>query len=285
MANIIYGSEVAQQLRQQMKAEVDQIKLNQKRLPTLAVVLVGDNPASVSYVTGKEKACTEIGIGSRMIHLKEETTQSELNGLIQNLNQDPTIDGILVQLPLPQHLSERDIILAIDPNKDVDGLHPINVGRLHLKEKGFVPCTPLGIMELLHRMQVQIEGKRAVVIGRSNLVGNPIAQLLNQANATVTICHSRTQNIEAICKEADILVVAIGKPRFVKKEWVKEGAYIIDVGVNRVEGKLCGDVDFDDVVDHVAAITPVPKGVGPMTITMLLRNTLDSYARREENHD
>lgn len=282
MAEIIYGSEVAQQLRQQMKEEVKQIIQSQKRLPTLAVVLVGDNPASVSYVTGKEKACQEIGIGSRMIHLKVETTQSELNEIIQSLNQDATIDGILVQLPLPRHLSERDIILAIDPDKDVDGLHPINVGRLHLKEEGFVPCTPLGIMELLRRMHVQIEGKRAVVIGRSNLVGNPVAQLLNQANATVTTCHSKTQNIEAICKEADILVVAIGKPRFVRKEWVKEGAYVIDVGVNRVDGKLCGDVDFDDVVNHVAAITPVPKGVGPMTITMLLRNTLDSYARREE---
>lgn len=285
MAEIIYGSEVAKKLKQEMAKQVAQMQAENKRLPTLAVVLVGDNPASVSYVTGKEKACQEIGIGSRMIHLKEETTQQELNQIIDQLNHEEAVDGILVQLPLPKHLSEKEVILNINPEKDVDGLHPINVGKLHLKEEGFVPCTPQGILELLHCMQVEIEGKRAVVIGRSNLVGNPVAQLLTQANATVTVCHSRTQNIEAICKEADILVVAIGKPKMVNHHWVKEGAYVIDVGVNRVDGKLCGDVDFDDVIEHVHAITPVPKGVGPMTITMLLKNTLIAYQRREGGNE
>lgn len=285
MAKIIYGSDVAKELKLQMKEEVQALVDAGRRLPTLAVVLVGDNPASVSYVTGKDKACHEIGIGSRKIHLKEETTQQELNALIDELNQDNSVDGILVQLPLPKHLSEREILLKIDPDKDVDGLHPVNAGRLMLKEDGFVPCTPQGIMELLSRMDVDLNGKRAVVLGRSKLVGNPVAQLLMQANATVTVCHSKTKDIEKIASEADVLIAAIGKPRLVKKEWIKEGAFVIDVGVNRVDGKLCGDVDFVDVVDHVSAITPVPKGVGPMTITMLLKNTLKAYYRKEDGHD
>lgn len=282
MAEVIYGSEVAKECKELMKQEIDIIKASHKRVPTLCVILVGNNPASVSYVTGKERACTEIGLGSKMIHLGEDTSEEQLIEIVEQCNQDETIDGILVQLPLPKHINEKKVVLAIHPDKDVDGLHPINVGRLHLGEEGYIPCTPQGIMELLKRMNVQLQGKRAVVIGRSNLVGNPVARLLMDENATVTICHSKTENMKAICKEADILVVAIGKAKFVTKEYVKEGAFVIDVGVNRTEeGKLVGDVDFDDVVDHVAAITPVPKGVGPMTITMLLKNTIQAYNNKE----
>lgn len=282
MAQVIYGSDVARELKEQMKQEIEIIKSKNKRVPTLCVILVGNNPASVSYVTGKERACTEVGLGSKMIHLDEMTSEERLLEIVEECNKDNTIDGILVQLPLPSHINEKKVLLAIDPDKDVDGLHPINVGRLHLGEKGFVPCTPQGIMELLKRMNVQIKGKRAVVIGRSNLVGNPVARLLMDENATVTICHSKTENIQAICKEADILVVAIGKAKYVTKEFVKEGAFVIDVGVNRnEEGKLVGDVDFDNVINHVSAITPVPKGVGPMTITMLLKNTIQAYNNKE----
>lgn len=282
MADVIYGSEVAKELKDQMKQEIEVIKANHSRVPTLCVILVGNNPASVSYVTGKERACTEIGLGSKMIHLDENTSEEKLIELVEECNRDESIDGILVQLPLPNHINEKNVLLRIDPDKDVDGLHPINVGRLYLGEEGFVPCTPQGIMELLKRMHVQIKGKRAVVIGRSNLVGNPVARLLMDENATVTICHSKTENIEAICKQADILVVAMGKAKFVTKDFVKEGAFVIDVGVNRnEEGKLVGDVDFDDVIDHVSAITPVPKGVGPMTITMLLKNTIKAYNNKE----
>lgn len=281
MAKIIYGSEVAKELKASMKEEIEVLKKQGKRIPNLAVVLVGNNPASLSYVTGKDKACKEIGMESMMIHLEEDTTQEQLNALIDELNENDQVDGILVQLPLPAHLSDREILLKINPDKDVDALHPINAGRLMLQEDGFIPCTPQGIMELLKRMDVDLEGKKAVVLGRSKLVGNPVAQLLMQANATVTICHSRTQNIEKIASEADVLIAAIGQAKKVKRDWVKEGAFVIDVGVNRVDGKLCGDVDFDDVVDKVAAITPVPKGVGPMTITMLLKNTLKAYYRKE----
>lgn len=283
MEKVIYGSEVAKELKIAMKQEIDILRTNQKRIPTLCVILVGNNPASVSYVTGKERACTEIGLGSKMIHLSEDTSEEHLIDVVKQCNQDETIDGILVQLPLPNHINEKNVVLAIDPDKDVDGLHPMNVGRLHLGENGFIPCTPQGIMELLKRMNVQIKGKRAVVIGRSNLVGNPVARLLMDENATVTICHSKTENIQAICKEADILVVAIGKAKFVTKDYIKKGAVVIDVGVNRSEeGKLVGDVHFEDVVDHVTAITPVPKGVGPMTITMLLKNTIQSYNNKGE---
>ncbi|MEG0563713.1 bifunctional methylenetetrahydrofolate dehydrogenase/methenyltetrahydrofolate cyclohydrolase FolD [Anaerorhabdus sp.] len=282
MATVIYGSEVAKELKNEMTMEIAKRMDEGKKIPTLCVILVGNNPASVSYVTGKEKACKEVGLGSKMIHLDENTTQAELLKVIDDCNKDNEIDGILVQLPLPSHLNEKEVVWAINPEKDVDGLHPINVGKLHLGEDGFVPCTPQGIIELLKRMNVELKGKRAVVIGRSNLVGNPVARLLMNENATVTICHSKTENIQAVCKEADILVVAIGKAKFVTKDFVKEGAYVIDVGVNRnEEGKLVGDVDFDDVVEHVTAITPVPKGVGPMTITMLLKNTIEACKRRE----
>ena len=283
MAEIIYGSELSKKIKAGMKEKVEQIVSQGKRTPTLAVVLVGDNPASLSYVKGKDKACHEVGFGSKMITLKEETTEAELKEVIDSLNQDETVDGILVQMPLPRHLDENKIILMIDPAKDVDGLHPVNVGNLYLGLDGFVPCTPLGIMEMIKEANVSFEGKNAVVIGRSKLVGTPVARLLMNENCTVTMCHSRTKDIEKICSEADILIAAIGKPKKVTKEWVKDGACVIDVGINRVDGKLVGDVDFEDVKDKAAVITPVPKGVGPMTITMLLSNTLKAYERKEKH--
>jgi len=285
MAEIIYGSELSKKIKAGMKEKVEQIVSQGKRTPTLAVVLVGDNPASLSYVKGKDKACHEVGFGSKMITLKEETTEAELKEVIDSVNQDETVDGILVQMPLPRHLDENKIILMIDPAKDVDGLHPVNVGNLYLGLDGFVPCTPLGIMEMIKEANVSFEGKNAVVIGRSKLVGTPVARLLMNENCTVTMCHSRTKDIEKICSEADILIAAIGKPKKVTKEWVKDGACVIDVGINRVDGKLVGDVDFEDVKGKAAVITPVPKGVGPMTITMLLSNTLKAYERKENTHD
>lgn len=281
MADIIYGSELSKKIKAQIKESVEKIVSDGKRTPTLAVVLVGNNPASLSYVKGKDKACHEVGFGSKMITLKEETTEQELREVIEALNQDETVDGILVQMPLPKHLDENKVILMIDPAKDVDGLHPVNVGNLYLGIDGFVPCTPLGIMEMIKEANLSFEGKKAVVIGRSKLVGTPVARLLMNQNCTVTLCHSRTKDIEKVCREADILIAAIGKPKRVTKEWVKEGACVIDVGINRVDGKLVGDVDFEDVKDKAAVITPVPKGVGPMTITMLLSNTLKAYHRNE----
>ena len=281
MATVIYGSEIAKEVKANLKEKVAQLANAGKRLPKLVVILVGDNPASLSYVTGKEKACKEVGMDSDLIKLPAETTQTELEALIQQLNEDDNVDGILVQLPLPKHLDEDAILEKIDPSKDVDGFHPVNVGKMMLNKDTFLPCTPKGITVMLDKMGLSdLSGKEAVVIGRSNIVGKPMGQLLLNRNATVTYVHSRTKDIEAVCRRADVLVVAIGRPRFVTKEWVKEGAAIIDVGINRVEGKLCGDVDFDDVIDHVSYITPVPKGVGPMTIAMLMENTLEAYGKR-----
>ena len=281
MATVIYGSEIAKEVKANLKEKVAQLANAGKRLPKLVVILVGDNPASLSYVTGKEKACKEVGMDSDLIKLPAETTQTELEALIQQLNEDDNVDGILVQLPLPKHLDEDAILEKIDPSKDVDGFHPVNVGKMMLNKDTFLPCTPKGITVMLDKMGLSdLSGKEAVVIGRSNIVGKPMGQLLLNRNATVTYVHSRTKDIEAVCRRADVLVVAIGRPRFVTKEWVKEGAAIIDVGINRVEGKLCGDVDFDDVIDHVSYITPVPKGVGPMTIAMLMENTLEAYEKR-----
>ena len=281
MATVIYGSEIAKEVKANLKEKVAQLANAGKRLPKLVVILVGDNPASLSYVTGKEKACKEVGMDSDLIKLPAETTQTELEALIQQLNEDDNVDGILVQLPLPKHLDEDAILEKIDPSKDVDGFHPVNVGKMMLNKDTFLPCTPKGITVMLDKMGLSdFSGKEAVVIGRSNIVGKPMGQLLLNRNATVTYVHSRTKDIEAVCRRADVLVVAIGRPRFVTKEWVKEGAAIIDVGINRVDGKLCGDVDFDDVVDHVSYITPVPKGVGPMTIAMLMENTLEAYGKR-----
>ncbi len=282
MSTIILGNQIAAEVKTRLAAQIEGLKSNNEKVPTLAVVLVGDNPASISYVTGKEKACNEVGMNSKMIHLPENTTQAELMSVIDKLNKDSDVNGILVQLPLPKHLNEKEVIFNIDPNKDVDGLHPINVGKLHLQEDGFVPCTSLGVMEMLRAMNIEVATKNVVVVGRSNLVGNPVAQLLVNANATVTVCHSKTKNIEQICRQADILVVAIGRPKFVNRNWVKENAVVIDVGINRVDGKLCGDVDFEDVKEVVSYITPVPKGVGPMTIAMLLQNTLKAYFKHRE---
>ena len=281
MATVIYGSEIAKEVKANLKEKVIKLVAAGKRLPKLVVILVGDNPASLSYVTGKEKACKEVGMDSDLIKLPAETTQEQLEALIQQLNEDEKVDGILVQLPLPKHLDEDAILEKIDPSKDVDGFHPVNVGKMMLNKDTFLPCTPKGITVMLDKMGLSdLSGKEAVVIGRSNIVGKPMGQLLLNRNATVTYVHSRTKDIEAVCRRADVLVVAIGRPRFVTKEWVKEGAAIIDVGINRVEGKLCGDVDFDDVIDHVSYITPVPKGVGPMTIAMLMENTLEAYGKR-----
>ncbi|MGN1406477.1 MAG: bifunctional methylenetetrahydrofolate dehydrogenase/methenyltetrahydrofolate cyclohydrolase FolD [Erysipelotrichaceae bacterium] len=278
MMNIVYGSELSKELRENLKKEIEK---TEGRKPCLAVVLVGENPASLSYVKGKNKALHEVGMECRQIDLKEDIKEEELLGLIAELNSDDKIDGILVQLPLPEHIDQKKVIQSIVPDKDVDGLNVINAGKLFTGEDGFVPCTPLGVIKLLERMNCNVEGKEVTVIGRSNLVGLPVARLLTRKNATVTICHSKTHNLKDVCKRADILVVAMGKPKFITSEYVKEGAYVIDVGVNRVDGKLCGDVDFENVKDKCAAITPVPKGVGPMTITMLLHNTLKAYKLHE----
>ena len=280
MGTVLYGSEVAKEIRASLKEQINEIRTAGKRIPKLVVILVGNNTASLSYVSGKEKACREIGMENILLHLKEETTEGELLEEIQRLNEDVSVDGILVQLPLPKHMDEHKILFAIDPKKDVDGFHPYNIGKMMLQEDTYLPCTPKGIMRLLEISGYSdLSGLRAVVIGRSNIVGKPVAQLLLNRNATVTICHSRTKNIEQICASADILIASVGQARLVKADWVKEGAAVIDVGINRVGGKLCGDVDFEDVKDKTAVITPVPKGVGPMTIAMLLENTLEAYRK------
>ena len=283
MGQIIYGSELAKERRAALKEKIDAQRSAGRRAPCLAVILAGDNPASLSYVKGKEKACAEVGIEVKMMHLLETVSQDELENCIRQCSQDDEIDGILLQLPLPQGLQENRAIQLISPDKDVDGLTEISVGRLYLNEPGFIPCTPLGIMALLQKMGCSLSGKNAVVIGRSKLVGAPVARLLQNENATVTICHSKTQNLAEVCRQADVLVAAIGRPMFVTDEFVKEGAYVIDVGINRKEdGHLCGDVDFDKVMPHAKAITPVPKGVGPMTICMLLENTYQAYESRRQ---
>lgn len=284
MAEVIYGNEIAAEVKAELKVKIDTLKEAGKRLPCLVVVLVGENPASISYVTGKEKACQAIGMENRLIRLPEATTQEELLEVVKGLNEDKLVDGILVQLPLPNHIDENEILFAIDPQKDVDGFHPFNIGKMMMGVDTFLPCTPKGIMVMLDKMGcTDLSGKKAVVIGRSNIVGKPVAQLLLKRNATVTIAHSRTADIEQICSEADVLIAAVGKPRIVKANWVKDGAVVIDVGVNRDENnKLCGDVDFAEVEPKCSYITPVPKGVGPMTIAMLLSNTFDAYALHEQ---
>ena len=280
MGTILYGSEIAKDIRTSLKEQIDELREVGKRIPKLVVVLVGDNPASLSYVTGKEKACREIGMENILLRLQEDTTEEELLAEIHRLNMDVSVDGILVQLPLPAHMDEHKVLFAIDPQKDVDGFHPYNIGKLMLQEDTYLPCTPKGILRMLDTAGYSdLSGLRAVVIGRSNIVGKPVAQLLLNRNATVTICHSRTKNIEGICAEADILIASVGSPRLVTADWVKAGAVVIDVGINRVDGKLCGDVDFESVKEKAAVITPVPKGVGPMTIAMLLENTLESYRK------
>ncbi|KMP25025.1 5,10-methylene-tetrahydrofolate cyclohydrolase [Bacillus cereus] len=279
VAVIIKGNEVAEKKRAQLTEEVVKLK-EQGIVPGLAVILVGEDPASRSYVKGKEKGCEQVGIYSELIELPETITEERLLAEIDRLNSDDRINGILVQLPLPKHIEEKAIIERISPEKDVDGFHPISVGRMMTGQDTFLPCTPHGIVELVKETNLDISGKHVVVIGRSNIVGKPVGQLFLNENATVTYCHSKTQNMKELTKLADILIVAVGRPKLITADYMKEGAVVIDVGVNRLEtGKLCGDVDFDNVLDVAGYITPVPKGVGPMTITMLLHNTVESAKR------
>lgn len=271
---LIDGKAVSLQVKQQVKQECDKLK-TKGVTPGLAVIIVGDDPASQVYVRNKEKACEECGFYSVKYALDADTTQSELNALIDKLNKDEKINGILCQLPLPKHLDDKEVINRIDPIKDVDAFHPVNVGAIMIGDYNFLPCTPAGVMELIHSTGVDVTGKKAVVIGRSNIVGKPMAMLLLHENATVEITHSKTLDLKSITKEADILVAAIGRAKFVTADMVKNGAIVIDVGMNRDEnGKLCGDIDFENVKDKCSFITPVPGGVGPMTISMLMRNTL-----------
>jgi len=273
-AEIINGKDLSMELKQKMKSEVDALK-NKGLTPHLTVVLVGDNPASKSYVKGKEKAAAETGISSSLIELPSSTSEDELLQVIRELNQDETVHGILVQLPLPEQIREQQVIEAINPDKDVDGFHPRNIGKMMTGEDTFLPCTPYGIITMLKSKNIPIEGKHAVVIGRSNIVGKPVGQLLLNENATVTYCHSRTNNLKEVAKSGDILIAAIGKAHAITTDYVKDGAVVIDVGINRQSnGKLTGDVDFEHVKEKASYITPVPRGVGPMTITMLLQNTI-----------
>lgn len=276
MAEIINGKKISKEIKDELKLKVENLKKQGKEC-CLAVIQVGNDPASSVYVGNKKKACEYIGIKSLAYELTEDTTEEEILHLIDELNKNPKVHGILCQLPLPKHIDEDKVIKAISPEKDVDGFHPQNVGALTIGQPGFVSCTPAGIIELLKRSNIEISGKNCVIIGRSNIVGKPMALLMLRENATVTICHSKTQNLKEICKQADILIVAIGKPRFVDSEYVKDGAVVIDVGIHRDENnKLCGDVDYDSVEPKASYITPVPGGVGPMTISMLMNNCVEA---------
>lgn len=282
MANIIDGKAVSKSVRESVKKETQY--LAQKGIvPGLAVIIVGFDPASHVYVKNKEKACEEVGFHSEMYSMPEDTTQADLNALIDELNSRKDINGILCQLPLPNHLDDKEVINRISPEKDVDAFHPVNVGKIMIGDYDFLPCTPAGIMELIHSTGVDVRGKKAVVIGRSNIVGKPMSMLLLHENATVEITHSHTKNLADVTKEADILVAAVGKPKFVTADMVKDGAVVIDVGMDRDEnGKLCGDVDFESVKEKASYITPVPGGVGPMTISMLMKNTLKAAKLQNE---
>jgi len=272
---IIDGKKVAADTKARVKELTEALKNTYHITPGLAVVIVGDDPASRVYVNNKKKACEAVGFVSEEYALPAETTQEELLALVETLNSKPDINGILVQLPLPKHLDDKAVIAAINPQKDVDAFHAVNVGKIMLGEYDFLPCTPAGVMEMLHSYQIPVEGRECVVIGRSNIVGKPMGMLLLHENGTVTICHSRTKNLAEVCRRADILVAAVGIPKFVKADMVKEGAVVIDVGMDRDEnGKLCGDVDFENVKEKCSFITPVPGGVGPMTIATLMKNTL-----------
>jgi len=284
LATILSGKEVAQDIRADIAKDVDRLK-EKGVVPALTVVLVGEDPASQSYVTGKMRACEEVGMRSEVIRMPDSITQQELLDTVERLNQNPNVHGILVQLPLPPQIEEKAVIETIDPRKDVDGFHPINIGKLMIGDDTFVSCTPAGIIELIKRTGTSLKGKRVVVVGRSNIVGKPVSLLLLQEHATVTICHSHTQDLASITKQADVLIVAVGRAGLIGKEHVSPGTVVIDVGVNRNEaGKLVGDVRFDEVVDHAGWITPVPGGVGPLTITMLLKNTMKA-AKQIENID
>lgn len=287
-ATIIDGKAIAAQVRGEVAEKVSALKAK-GLTPCLAVILVGENPASVSYVTGKQKALAEVGMADRSLHLPESTTEEELLKIIDDLNKDTTVHGILVQLPLPEHINEEKVLLAIDPEKDVDGFHPMNVGNLVIGKKAFLPCTPHGIIVLLEKMGIETRGKHAVVIGRSNIVGKPVSLLLSrkETNCTVTICHTGTKNMAEMTRQADILIAATGRPHTVTKDMVKPGAVVIDVGVNRIPDdtkksgfRLTGDCDYADLLETASFITPVPGGVGPMTIAMLIFNTLESAENR-----
>ena len=280
MAQIIDGKKISQEIKDEIKEQVAQLKAEGSEV-CLAVIQVGNNPASTVYVGNKKKACAYTGITSLAYELPEETTEEELLQKIEELNQDKKVNGILVQLPLPKHMDEDKIIEAISPAKDVDGFHPVNVGALSIGKDGFISCTPYGIIQLLKRSGTEIDGKNCVIIGRSNIVGKPMAQLLLRENETVTIVHSHTKNLKEITAQADIVVAAIGKANYITADYIKEGAVVIDVGINRNEnGKLCGDVDFAQVSEKASAITPVPGGVGPMTIAMLMQNCLEAFRRQ-----
>lgn len=278
MCRMIDGKKISGEIKKELRERVSEMK-EQGQERCLAVIQVGDDPASAVYVRNKKKACEYIGIRSLSYELPGETTEEELLDTIKELNNRKDVNGILVQLPLPGHIDEDRVLLAIDPEKDVDGFHPVNVGNLSIGRPGYVSCTPAGVIQLLKRSGVEIEGKECVVLGRSNIVGKPMAMLLTRENGTVTVCHSRTRNLQEITRRADILVVAIGKPKFVTRDFVKDGAVVIDVGIHRnEEGKLCGDVDFDSVAPIASAITPVPGGVGPMTIAMLMANCVEGIS-------
>ena len=279
-AKLIKGPEVAAAIREQVASELAILKEKTGKVPGLAVILLGEDPASKAYVGNKEKTSKQLGFHSVVHRVPVETTQEELLKMIDDLNNDEDINGILVQLPLPGHIQEKAVIDAISVEKDVDGFHPINVGNLMIGEDCYIPCTPHGCMKMLEYIGFDLKGKNAVVVGRSNIVGKPVALLLLQEHATVTICHSRTADLAAVCREADVLVVAVGRPNMVKGDWVKPGAVVIDVGINRVDDKLVGDVEFETAKEVASYITPVPGGVGPMTITMLMLNTLEAFKRK-----
>ncbi|MFH5881402.1 bifunctional methylenetetrahydrofolate dehydrogenase/methenyltetrahydrofolate cyclohydrolase FolD [Liberiplasma polymorphum] len=281
MSNIISGKELSKEIRLQVKQEVEILKKNYGKVPHLVVILVGEDPASNSYVTAKEKACINAGMKSTLIRKKETIKEEELLGMIDDLNNDSDVHGILVQLPLPKHIDENKVINAILKEKDVDGFHPLNVAAVHLGEKGILPATPKGIITMLKSTNTEIKGKHAVVIGRSNIVGKPVAMLLLKEHATVTIAHSRTQNLKELTLQADILVAAVGRAHMVTADMIKEGAIVIDVGVNRLNEKLVGDVDFEAAKEKASFITPVPGGVGPMTIASLLQNTIECFVMIE----
>jgi len=292
MAKILDGNKLSKEILDEIRVEVDQLLTKEMRPPGLAVVMAGNNPASASYVRKKIKSCEHVGFVSQFIHVDEEITQEEILNFVDDLNNDDRVDGFIVQLPLPPQIDVDEVISAIDPAKDVDGFHPINIGNVTLGRTGFVSATPNGILELLKRYEITTSGKQVLVVGRSNIVGRPISILLSNnrsvGNATVTVAHSRTKNLEKLALQADIIIAAIGKPNFITADMVKEGAVVVDVGINRVEDasrkrgyRLVGDVDFDAVKEKASAITPVPGGVGPMTVCSLMMNTLESYKRRE----
>ncbi|WP_440895816.1 bifunctional methylenetetrahydrofolate dehydrogenase/methenyltetrahydrofolate cyclohydrolase FolD [Amphibacillus sp. Q70] len=282
-ATIIYGNQLAEALRQEMKEEVANLKKRGIH-PRLVVILIGDNPASKSYISGKQKAADFVGIQSELISLPAETSENDLLDLIKQLNQESDVNGILVQLPLPEHIDEQLIIEAIAPTKDVDGFHPINIGKMLTNQDTFLPCTPYGILTMLKLKRIELAGKHAVIIGRSHIVGKPVGQLLLNEHATVTYCHSKTSNMKEIVQLADIVIVAVGRANMIDHSYIKSGATVIDVGINRTEdGSLTGDVDFDSVKEKAAYLTPVPKGVGPMTITMLMKNTIKAAVNQATN--